>query len=259
VKRKLGPLPLWAWILIAGGAIGIVWYLRKPQALAGDTTALPATQQIPDSGAPAPGDSGGGGAGDGTVPPTTPTPVQSLTDELGDVTNLLGGVTGFVDALPGGQGVTDQPAPVQTFAGEIADFAAGVKGINELLGALNPKAPPDKKGKPPKGRKGYQRRYVNGKWIYVKIPKPKGGKHPGSGGVGKSGGGHGGVGKPKPVRHPKTHHATGRNRRAATASRQAPAPVEHAAQHHPAPAPVKHTGQQQHHRTGKPPRRRRDH
>lgn len=37
VGKKFGPLPVWAWAVLAGGALGLVWFLRK-SAAAGSAT-----------------------------------------------------------------------------------------------------------------------------------------------------------------------------------------------------------------------------
>ena len=44
--RKLGPLPVWAWALIAGAGVGVIWFLRRgSSAAAAPTTAADPTQE----------------------------------------------------------------------------------------------------------------------------------------------------------------------------------------------------------------------
>jgi hypothetical protein len=126
VKRKIGPLPLWAWVLIAGGTVGIVWYLRaKPTApdTAGDGS-LPAT-----SGAPGSGGVDSTGSDLASPPPFTG---SATTD---DILAALSGISGQLATLPGGQGLTDggSDSPVMTWSGELSDVATGITNLHEAF------------------------------------------------------------------------------------------------------------------------------
>jgi hypothetical protein len=61
VKRKLGPLPVWAWALIAGGGIGAFMLYRKAHAASSPGEAVP-TPELAGQALPLEGGGGGGGA-----------------------------------------------------------------------------------------------------------------------------------------------------------------------------------------------------
>lgn len=75
LTRKFGPLPAWAWLILAGGGI----YLYNKRAATGQATQ-PATNDVssPNTGdygyGSGGGDSGGGGGGTPTYSTATPTP-----------------------------------------------------------------------------------------------------------------------------------------------------------------------------------------
>lgn len=195
MKRKVGPLPLWAWVLIAGGTIGIVWYLRSPGASAAPAdvvldSSLPAT-----SGPQA--DLGGGGSG---------TIADIPRYNADDVMDELLGIGASIAALPGGgQGITDPDPPTQTWAGQIDSVRETFESLNALAALFTPKTTAAKttsggkaakKKKPPQGelevvgkRTPAQMRADNPAMVErVKkrmLAEKK--KHPGSGGAANNG------------------------------------------------------------------------
>lgn len=208
LQKKIGPLPLWAWIVIVGGTIGIVLY-RRNKTTATTTTDPnidPATgltwaqeaQQAQQGGGTTTGDTSGGGTGGGGTDP-------ALADALGQIATEIG--------LQGTGGVTDTSTPVQTFGGEITDVGAGISALQQAFPSLFAQAPGSAPHKPkltaagairapsgptkPAARKGFTIKGLgSGNWEYVPTKKTK---HNGSGSAGHAG-------KPKTVS--RTTHAT---------------------------------------------------
>lgn len=127
-KRKYGPLPLWAWATLVGGAIALYWRMRAP-APEPDAFAAPLLaygQLEPDY-----GDSGS--AGLGGVPAVDPAPVEApydlypdnklreasmeLIDQIRGITEELDTVTPGTE--PGGETVVDPGTDrvIEEFAG----------------------------------------------------------------------------------------------------------------------------------------------
>lgn len=231
MKKKLGPLPMWAWIVIAGGTIGILWYLRsRSSSPPADSSATDAT--LPDT-AGAPPDASGGSSGN----------ISTATPD--DIYNALLGIQSQLAALPG-EGPAVPDTPVQTFAGEIGDVSAGVAALQDLMGLLGGGTPGTAasgssthvaRSGPHKGEP-YKRSIVNGRVVHtyangekVTLPKKR------TTGAGSGGAGRAGRAKPKPVRRTVTHKTT------------EPAVRSHA----PAAKKRIHTGgNAQKHRTAKP-------
>ena len=103
LSRKVGPLPLWAWVGIAAGAILVGVIIRHRLSATAAGTSVPATTSIPDTTATTGGGSGGGTSGDtssGVAPasPALPPDVtallegsqNALTDALGFTLNTIG-------------------------------------------------------------------------------------------------------------------------------------------------------------------------
>lgn len=128
MKKKLGPLPLWSWILIAGGTVAVIWYLRSSGSSTTSTDAgLDSTLPLTSA---APTDTSGGGGG---VTSADSTPVSAITND--DLYNALMGIDSDVQTLAGGQGAAVEQNPTQTFSGEVADVTAGIQGL-QGIGAL---------------------------------------------------------------------------------------------------------------------------
>lgn len=191
MKRKIGPLPLWAWVLIAGGTIGIVWYLRSPQTAAPAEVALDSS--LPATAGPQ-ADLGGGGSG-------------LLADlpryNADDVMDELLGLGAAIAAIPGGgQGIADPEPPTQTWAGQIEELRQAAESFNALQDLLRPKDEKPKEtgtGKKKKPRQGEvevvgkrspaQMRKDNPEMVErvkARILKEKK-RHPGSGGAANNG------------------------------------------------------------------------
>jgi hypothetical protein len=83
LKKKVGPLPVWAWSLIgiSGAYLGIRWYRAKKAAAASTATAVPASNSpLPYNGLGSGiGGGWGGSGGSGTPWTTTPTPEPTAT------------------------------------------------------------------------------------------------------------------------------------------------------------------------------------
>jgi hypothetical protein len=133
MKHKLGPLPIWGWMLIASGIVGAYYlYTRNKNA----ATAAGGTTVLPDTGAATPvtpTDSGSGGSSGSSSPPANQTDVANLDA-------ALAGLSAQISALNGGQGLpAATPTPTQTFAGEVTDVLSGVQALQALgLGVAQP-------------------------------------------------------------------------------------------------------------------------
>lgn len=125
MKRKIGPLPLWAWVLIAGGTVGIVWYLRSGSS--SSSSGAPVDGSLPATGA-APGDALGSGGGGSDLAPAAPFTGTATTD---DIYGALLGPSGQISA----QGLTDGGAdsPLQTWGGEVNDVAEGIGALQKVF------------------------------------------------------------------------------------------------------------------------------
>lgn len=155
LKKKVGPLPVWAWLAIAGATVGLFLLYRSRAASSstpsadtvdptnplGLTYGQEASDQAagidPLSGAtyaseqPAavvPDTSGGGssGAGSGGIDPGTGDPYGA---------EILAAINGI--------GLTDNTSPGQTFLGEVQDVIAGKSVLDQLFppGTAPPAAP----------------------------------------------------------------------------------------------------------------------
>lgn len=90
LKKKIGPLPVWAWAIVAGVVIGgIILYTRgtstTDQASDANTDFTP--QVDPTTGLPYTGESSGGSISSGTAAP-------SLAQEISDTTGLISQLQG---------------------------------------------------------------------------------------------------------------------------------------------------------------------
>lgn len=237
LKKKAGPLPVWAWLAIAGATIGIFLLYRSRAASSSGTpssdTVDPtnplgltygqeasdqaagidpltgATYASEQPAATAPdtsGDSGGSGGVDSGTDPSTGDPYGAE----------------ILTALQNGAGLTDNPTAGQTFAGELGDFADSVSEITALENALRPAAQTVKAKLPalvgagalrapagmkaPTAPKGYTVRGLgNGNWEFVPKTTPSTNQtSAGSGNAGASGSGSGNATTVKHVLDTKT-------------------------------------------------------
>lgn len=133
MKRKLGPLPVWAWVLIAGGTIGIIWYLRTPSSAAVSPTSI-YDSSLPATAGPAQAvdTATGGGGGGGAV-----SPVPGAVTTTDDIWLQLMELQGDVAALSGGQGLTDPPPATTSWASQFAEVAAAITTVRDLENQLS--------------------------------------------------------------------------------------------------------------------------
>lgn len=165
LQRKVGPLPLWVWIVAVGGVVVYYYYTKSASSSASSTAAqLPATdaQPIPpDTGTTGGGDSGSGATQSGS----------GSTDSGIDPSTGLPYGQEILSAIQA-QGTQDQQNPGQTFLGELSDVSGAITTLQQLFPGLF--AQPGANAGKTTGGKG----------------KGKGkGKHPGSGKAGNTGSG----------------------------------------------------------------------
>jgi hypothetical protein len=180
MKKKIGGLPVYAWAAIAAGVL-LFMYMRSRSSSGGSSSAstqlntvdpsnplgLTYAQENADlaagidpntgttfaaeSAAKAAESAGAGGGGTGSLGGSA----GSGTDPA--VLTALTGISNQLSTLQGGNGVIEQPTPVQTFSSELQDLAAGLTDLNTLRAALAPTPPTatgsssaGKSAKPPK-------------------------------------------------------------------------------------------------------------
>jgi len=109
LQRKVGPLPVWAWVGSVGAGLFLLWRRQHhPAAAGGDPNAAAAADALtypgagidPATGTPysqeigaALGAIGAGGLGGGAIPPSAPDPLNptgGLGAELGDLSSIVG-------------------------------------------------------------------------------------------------------------------------------------------------------------------------
>lgn len=162
MKKKIGPLPLWAWIAVVGGAVGIFLLYKSNSSGSSSSTANANTvdpssptgltygQEAQDSALgtdPATGetyaqeqaassadDSSGGGTAGSTDTGTT-------TDDSAELGQIDSDIQVLNSNLLAGQGLQDaDPNAGQTFGGEISDVVGGITALKAagLIGAAAP-------------------------------------------------------------------------------------------------------------------------
>jgi hypothetical protein len=93
LKRKVGPLPLWAWIAIAGGSIGAIVLIKKGKKPATESEPIPSSLASPFGpgvGAEGGGAGGGVGAGEGVkTPEPTLQPIVTEGPQRAPVSEFL--------------------------------------------------------------------------------------------------------------------------------------------------------------------------
>lgn len=156
LKKKIGPLPLWAWIVIVGGTIAVVVFTRKSSSStspSGNTVdpnnplGLTYSQEQSDLQQgidPNTGESyaseqsaadaaqGAGGVSGGAGAPATGS--GDDTDSLNAIDGDLQTLQTEISSLP----VNDGQTPEQTFASEIGDLGDGITAIKALEATLAP-------------------------------------------------------------------------------------------------------------------------
>lgn len=162
MQRKVGPLPVWAW-LVAGSAIVLylVYRARSSSTQPSANTVDPSSpegltygQEAQDAAMgidPTTGQSfaqeqaaqlaGAGSDGGGTGDAGAGVDVTGLESQLADMAAAQGEIQNQLAQLPYGGGLADSPSPVQTFAGEVQDVTAGLTALQGLQHALAPTPP----------------------------------------------------------------------------------------------------------------------
>lgn len=131
LKRKIGPLPVWGWAIIAGAIIGgLILYTRSGSSSTDATSATTGTdftpQIDPTTGLPFSGEGSGGGVATTTQP--------SLAQEISDVTGAIGSL----------QAIGAWPTAATAGAGSsLVDLAPGHKYYDPVTGTEvdGPEAP----------------------------------------------------------------------------------------------------------------------
>lgn len=100
LMKKIGPLPLVAWVLIGVGAAAAIIYLRNRNKPAASPNGVSAT-----------------GAGTGVPAGTTPYDVQLLTDAIGNMEKLLAGQAGNTTVNSGTTTASVASNPIAAIAG----------------------------------------------------------------------------------------------------------------------------------------------
>jgi hypothetical protein len=74
LQRKVGPLPLWAWIALGGGTLGVIVLVKKSKGSKASTESEPIPSSLASPFGPEAAGVGGGGSGGLTAPPEAKTP-----------------------------------------------------------------------------------------------------------------------------------------------------------------------------------------
>lgn len=136
LKKKAGPLPVWGWIVLGGGTLGVFYFLHRSSTSSSTTAATNATdaelaaeQAAVDGTAGAPvdtGDSGGGASG--ALAPAAATGTVT-TDQLdADLQTIQGELSTF------SQTPAVDAAPPPTIAQEASDLLAAQSALASLAG-----------------------------------------------------------------------------------------------------------------------------
>lgn len=149
LKRKVGPLPLWAWVAIVAGAAGAYWLFVRGRAGAGEP-AVGGPEVVTGSGGYTPQMAAGAGAPAenaalaGQLDPAT---LQALQDQLGaQVGDIRGHVTELEDAFSA-SGFTrneDKTWTAPGADGDVGGIEDLVRSIVESMGGVQ--APPPAPG-----------------------------------------------------------------------------------------------------------------
>jgi len=122
LKKKIGPLPMWAWVLIVGGGIGVLWYMSSKSSSSSSSSAT----------------------GTNAVDPNNPLGL-TYAQEQQDAAEGIDPNTGVPyneeqqSEIPGSAGVkARQVAPGKALYQEIRDIELGRKAIRGLGGKKTP-------------------------------------------------------------------------------------------------------------------------
>jgi len=139
LKKKLGPLPVWAWAGLGAGTIGVIYYIRSKSTSSSTTSAtdqqLAAEQAALANQAGYPptvdttGPSGGGG-------PATPVDTTGLATGYTSTDQLAQGLAAISDQLNtlslAGPVDTGIASPAQTLVGEATDLINAQAALKKL-------------------------------------------------------------------------------------------------------------------------------
>lgn len=127
LKKKLGPLPVWGWIVGGAGALGVLYYLHRSSSAASTAAATPVTSTATtDPGAGVPDDGGGGGGADTSSPVDTSGLATGTitTDQLDQDIQA-----GFAELASQAQNPVVDNAP--TFGQEVTDVTGAVAALRK--------------------------------------------------------------------------------------------------------------------------------
>lgn len=127
MKKKYGPLPLWAWVVVIGGTIG-VYLLYKNGSSSSSTTANTTDAELA-------AEQAAEEAATGTTGTTGDTGSSGTTDstDSADLSAALDGISTQLATMQAtGLQDTATETPVGTFADEINDVTAGATALGSL-------------------------------------------------------------------------------------------------------------------------------
>lgn len=121
LKKKIGPLPLWAWVLIVGTTVGLLWYEHSKNASSSSSTTSSSSSVDPATGLTYAQEQQEEQAG---IDPFTGQSYASEQPGYG-----WGGV-GSTD-YPGGGGVTDTSTSPPSWQQELSDVVGGIQALEQ--------------------------------------------------------------------------------------------------------------------------------
>lgn len=148
LKKKVGPLPIWGWIVLGGGGLGLLYYLHEKDSSSttssADTdAALAAEQQSANTPYPYYDSGSGGAASPTTVPPSDTTTVSDLEGQLNDI-------QGELDTLSQG-GLQDQEQNAYPSLTQEGQDLLAAKSTLQSLGLVANGSQTTSTGSSPKG------------------------------------------------------------------------------------------------------------
>lgn len=142
MKKKLGPLPVWAWAAIGAGVLVFMYWRSRQSSSSSSTDQVDPSNPLgltygqetadiaqgidPNTGQTYAAEQSVGAAGGGGVSSGT------SSDDLSTIDSDLGIISSQLATLQGGTGLTDSTTPGGTFLGEVQDVTGtfGALGIN---------------------------------------------------------------------------------------------------------------------------------